>query len=755
MSNDNLVVYGGAVKALEGGRVEGYLIRFTSPERADLYGEYFDAQTDLYAKDYPIEGAGVLYHHGLDDTLGIRKIGRVMKARIDDAGVWAQAQLDMRDEYEKQIYELAKAGKLGWSSGALPQSVKVDDSGHIKSWAVIEASLTPTPAMPLDTQITTVKALQAHKEAMPKGATQAENGVSDSKSTDSNLAQGAQNNIMSDKKNETLEQQQMQDEAKMEESPMDAIAAKLDEIMAMLAAMGTKADAPMPDEEEMKMAAEEEMKALVKGVKTAAEAASRIDANIGAIVEKAVTAAVSKRAVKQAAVEAAFHKAAAQQEGTSKALKGTGSGMNISVGDNLKYAHLSASDMALALRLVSSAINPTGAPVSLREIKERGVVSDEFLRAFKGKVADEIEDPKAYKTAADRAAIKAAVPFRANELNASDIAGQGLEWVSEFWDTQLWRKDRFMRVYDTLVQKGMMVRELPRGVDTAYFPTEGSDPTVYTVAEANDIDATGRPEYIGKPSPFGTGRVTVTPKELKARVDVTLILEEDSIIAIVPQVNDQLSQSMLEYRDRLAINGDTATSANTNINLIDGTPSALSTQIAPYYLASDGFRKSALGTSGRNRDASGGLSLADYRQTMGLLDGEQRQYKERMLFVIDPDTELATLALLELQTVDVAGGRNTIATGNVPSLYRVDVFSSGFLPLANTAGKVSGTGSNNIRGSILLIYAPYWGFAYKRNITLESQRDITSGTTTFVATMRAGLVARGTNAATITYNVGV
>jgi hypothetical protein len=370
-------------------------------------------------------------------------------------------------------------------------------------------------------------------------------------------------------------------------------------------------------------------------------------------------------------------------------------------------------------------------------------------------LADEINDPSAYKSASARAAIKSAVPFRANELNASDIAGQGLEWVSEFWDTQLWRKERFPRIYDTLVQKGMMVRELPRGVDTGYFPTEGSDPAAYTVPEANDIDATGRPEYTGKPSPFGTGRVTVTPKELKARVDVTFILEEDSIIAVVPQVNEQLTESMLEYRDRLAINGDTATAINTNINLIDGTPGALSTMTAPYYLASDGFRKSALGASGRNRDAGGGLALSDYRQTIGLLGAEERSRRERMLFIIDPDTELATLALLELQTVDVAGGRNTILMGSVPSLYAVDVFNSGFLPLSNTAGKVSGTGSNNVRGSILLIYAPYWGFAYKRNLTLESQRDIISGTTTFVATMRAGLVARGTNAATITYNVGV
>jgi len=57
----------------------------------------------------------------------------------------------MRDEYEKQIYKLAQAGKLGWSSGALGHLVEREPAGkafHIKTWFIGEASLTPTPAEP-------------------------------------------------------------------------------------------------------------------------------------------------------------------------------------------------------------------------------------------------------------------------------------------------------------------------------------------------------------------------------------------------------------------------------------------------------------------------------------------------------------------------------------------------------------------------------------------------------------------------------
>jgi hypothetical protein len=60
----------------------------------------------------------VLYNHGLDKTIKKRVIGKA-SVSIDDVGAWAEAQLNLRDEYEKEIYKLVEAGKLGYSSGAL------------------------------------------------------------------------------------------------------------------------------------------------------------------------------------------------------------------------------------------------------------------------------------------------------------------------------------------------------------------------------------------------------------------------------------------------------------------------------------------------------------------------------------------------------------------------------------------------------------------------------------------------------------
>ncbi|RMG78484.1 MAG: hypothetical protein D6712_21335 [Chloroflexi bacterium] len=150
------IYYGGGVKTVgDNGRITGYLIPFTDANRRDLHGEYFDATTDLHIRS-PDEVVGfrVLYHHGLDPDVKFRNIGKFVRAQIDEIGLWVEAQLDLADEYARAIYELARRGLLGWSSGAIPYSVEVDDDGHIKSWALVEGSLTPAPAMPNLTKIT-------------------------------------------------------------------------------------------------------------------------------------------------------------------------------------------------------------------------------------------------------------------------------------------------------------------------------------------------------------------------------------------------------------------------------------------------------------------------------------------------------------------------------------------------------------------------------------------------------------------------
>jgi len=144
---ETLVNFGSEVKAIGDGRVSGYLVRFSTETDPDLTGDFFTKSTDFGE----VSSTPILYHHGLDKTVGIRPFGKGT-LKMDEVGVWIDAQLEMADAYQKAVYKLAEAGKLGWSSGTASHLVRREEQGkawHVVSWPLgLDASLTPTPAEP-------------------------------------------------------------------------------------------------------------------------------------------------------------------------------------------------------------------------------------------------------------------------------------------------------------------------------------------------------------------------------------------------------------------------------------------------------------------------------------------------------------------------------------------------------------------------------------------------------------------------------
>ena len=149
MDEDTVVFYGGSVKALGDGRVGGHLVRFTNEDEPDLEGEFFSKDTDFGEH----VSSPVYYAHGMDTKLGPRVLS-TGEMKIDDVGVWIEAQLELRDEYEQFIYRMAEAQKIGWSSGTASHLVERVPGAEgkatwIKRWPLgLDASLTLTPAEP-------------------------------------------------------------------------------------------------------------------------------------------------------------------------------------------------------------------------------------------------------------------------------------------------------------------------------------------------------------------------------------------------------------------------------------------------------------------------------------------------------------------------------------------------------------------------------------------------------------------------------
>lgn len=139
---------GYAVKAIreqDGGQViGGYLLLWGGPKEKDLQGDYFTPETELWLDHY--KSAPTLFHHGLDDMVGLAQIGRRITAKADDTGVWIEDWIDKSNRYWSVVEPLLEAQRLYYSPGSAPHLIKRAKSGELLSFPVIEDTLTPMPA---------------------------------------------------------------------------------------------------------------------------------------------------------------------------------------------------------------------------------------------------------------------------------------------------------------------------------------------------------------------------------------------------------------------------------------------------------------------------------------------------------------------------------------------------------------------------------------------------------------------------------
>ena len=156
-------------------KVGGYLVRFTPKGDADLTGDRFSKTTDF---DFEFPGKSTTYfNHGLDGTLKKRRM-TPMALSVDEVGVWAEGILDESDKYQHVLADLARAGKLGLSSGVPAHLVEREQEGKnalITYWPLgKDASYTHTPAEPRNV----VMPLKTFVVTAPVAATAAETNYS-------------------------------------------------------------------------------------------------------------------------------------------------------------------------------------------------------------------------------------------------------------------------------------------------------------------------------------------------------------------------------------------------------------------------------------------------------------------------------------------------------------------------------------------------------------------------------------------------
>ena len=444
----------------------------------------------------------------------------------------------------------------------------------------------------------------------------------------------------------------------------------------------------------------------------------------------------------QEKVEAAVKKAKEEWEAEAAKSRRLPTAAPVELKFDRAYDNLDAADTALLIDVVRSQHrHGLGA-----------APSDAALKSLAGK----LEADKTLVGEHGRVEMKAA-GMKSDEIDYSTLASYGDEWVGIAYSTALWESIRL----GTQVVNKLPTIEVPRGMESIYLPIESTDPVFYKVSENSTYDSTMKyPVPTITSSRLGTGRVQLTLGKLGARVLWSGELEERSLIPFVSQLRQQLQTSGAEYLESAIIDGDNVATTGTNINFMTST----TVQSAQHWMIFDGFRVSGLVTTTANsRSAGGSLDVTDYLNTVKLMgtSGINALDRSKVSFIVDPSTSYATAALPEVLTKDVYS-RATMEGGLVTELFGYPVITSANIcrqstkRLSMATGKIDDqTEGNNLYGSIVAVRWDQWRFGYQRRATIETFRWPGADTNEIYMQMSCGLIQRDTEAAAITFYVGV
>jgi hypothetical protein len=259
----------------------------------------------------------------------------------------------------------------------------------------------------------------------------------------------------------------------------------------------------------------------------------------------------------------------------------------------------------------------------------------------------------------------------------------------------------------------------------------------------------GQENVSAKSSVLGTGKQTLTSRELVASVPWSLTLDEDSVVAMLPEVRRTLVRNAAEVIDDVLLNGDTT--PTNGINSDGATIGTTTPGKAHWLLGFDGLLHLPLvdNTSQAN-NLNGSVSAAAYNSALKML-GKYGVRTNEAVFVTDVNTFLSSLAIEEVETVDKLGPAASILTGQLAVVYGHPLIVSEQMRLADSDGKVTDAGNSADTGRILAVNTTQWRLGYRRTISIETERDIQKRQNLMVVSLRLAFGERTNNRATATH----
>ncbi len=315
----------------------------------------------------------------------------------------------------------------------------------------------------------------------------------------------------------------------------------------------------------------------------------------------------------------------------------------------------------------------------------------------------------------------------------STTAGSGDELVASLEARELWMDVNLQTLVAPLVPTFAMPSnpfDIPRQLgDVNFYPGTENVATTSTA--------------------LTTGKTTLTAYELVGQVPYSFTLEEDAVIALLPEIRAGLVRNVAEVLDDIVLNADATTS--NNINADGATISTSDAGKAHWLLGYDGVVHLPLvDNTGQSNDHNAAVSDDMFNEIRAKL-GKYGARPSQLVWVMDVNTFIRAQSISQFRTMDKLGPNATLLTGMLGAVEGIPVIVSEQMKLADTDGKVTDSGNATDTGRLLIFNRTQWAQGFRRELTLDVDRDTQKRQTVVTVGFRHALTERSGARSTATH----
>ena len=145
--------------------------------------------------------------------------------------------------------------------------------------------------------------------------------------------------------------------------------------------------------------------------------------------------------------------------------------------------------------------------------------------------------------------------------------------------------------------------------------------------------------------------------------------------------------------------------------------------------------------TGQANNHAGGVSDDMFNEVRAKL-GRYGVRPSELAYLMDVNTYIRSLSVANFRTLDKLGPNATVLRGQLGAVEGIPVIVSEQMKLADTDGKVTDAGNGTDTGRLLLVNRSQWRVGFRRELAIETDRDIQKRQNIMVISLRIAFAER-------------